>query len=468
MFNEITIFVENILLYPLFGYIPFIILWLGAIGIFLTLRFKFINITMFRQAIRLVLKGKTSDKKDTISPFSALMASVSATVGLGSLAGTAVAISIAGPGTIFWMILFGMLGMAVKAAEVHIGHKYRKTGKDGKISGGGFYYLADGLRDIGMPKLGTFLAWSFGIFGFFALFGMAGFQMNQIVSIAINQNVDIITNISTGTFDSKTILGIVVDLVVVLLILYILIGGIKRVGNFASAIVPSMFIIYLISAIIVLFVNADKIIPSIVSIFTSAFDFSSGLAGFLLVAVIGTRRGLYACEAGQGTAPIASSNSSMKKSQEQAIVTLLDPFLVSLIMLLNGLVIISSGVLEGSNVSGILLTKLAFSSVTPIFGFIVVVCALMFAFTTVMTDAYYYEKFTSFLFPKLHINFVYISYGLAIFLFGIVNATSVLAFADVFVLLMTIPNILGLYLLSNSIAREFEEYKESVKKTLEK
>jgi AGCS family alanine or glycine:cation symporter len=463
MLDKITNFFESILLYPLFGYVPFIILWLGAIGIFLTFRLKFLNIVMFPQAIRLVMRGKTTEQKDTISPFSALMASVSATVGLGSLAGTAVAISIAGPGTIFWMMVFGILGMCVKAAEVHIGHKYRQVGEDGKISGGGFYYLSLGLKDIGLPKLGAFLAIVFGVFGYFAIWGMAGFQMNQIVALSTGETVKVLTNISNGNWDTHAKIGFAVALLISLLVTYVLVGGIKRVANFAAAIVPSMFVLYLISATLILIVNSANIIPAVKEIFSKAFDFSSGLAGFIIVVVIGARRGLYACEAGQGTSPIAGSNSSMTKSQEQGIVTLLDPVMVSMIMFINGLCIVATKAHLVEGLTGILITKQAFASVTPWFGYIATLCAIMFAFTTVMTDAYYYEKFASYLLPRLNKKIIQISYGIMIFMFGIANASDILAFTDVFVLLMTVPNILGLYLLSNQIARDFDEYKASLK-----
>jgi AGCS family alanine or glycine:cation symporter len=468
MLGQITAFFESILLYPLFGYVPFIILWLGSIGIFLTFRLKFLNITMFPQAIKLILKGKTSEQKDTISPFAALMASVSATVGLGSLAGTAVAISIAGPGAIFWMMVFGILGMCVKASEVHIGHKYRQIGDDGKISGGGFYYLSRGLKDMGLPKLGAILALLFGVFGYFAIWGMAGFQMNQIVSLSTGETVRVLNNISDGVWDTHTKIGLSVALIISAFVIYVLVGGIKRVANFASAIVPSMFVLYLLGAICVLIVNAKGVIPAIAEIFSKAFDFSSGLAGFIVVVVIGARRGLYACEAGQGTAPIAGSNSSMIKPQEQGIVTLLDPVMVSSIMFINGLCIVSSGAHLVDGLSGILITKQAFASVTPWFGYIATLCAIMFAFTTVMTDAYYYEKFASYLLPRIGRKIIQISYGVMIFMFGIASANDILAFTDVFVLLMTVPNILGLYLLSGQIAADFEDYKQSLKKTLEK
>jgi AGCS family alanine or glycine:cation symporter len=463
MLTQITAFFESILLYPLFGYVPFIILWLGSIGIFLTFRLKFLNITLFPQAIRLILRGKTSSDKDTISPFAALMASVSATVGLGSLAGTAVAISIAGPGAIFWMVVFGILGMCVKASEVHIGHKYRRVDADGKISGGGFFYLSEGLREMGLPKLGTFLAISFGILGYFAIWGMAGFQMNQIVSLSTGETVRVMDNIMLGIWDSHTQVGLIVALFIALFVTYVLVGGIKRVANFASAIVPSMFVVYIIGAMFVLYVNRNGVSGAINEIFSRAFDFSGGVAGFLLVVVIGARRGLYACEAGQGTSPIAGSNSSMIKSQEQGIVTLLDPIMVSSIMFLNGLCIVASGAHNITGISGILITKAAFASVTPWFGYIATLCAVMFAFTTVMTDAYYYEKFAKFILPKLNRTVIQVSYGIIIFMFGITSATDILAFTDVFVLLMTIPNILGLYLLSGQIAKDFEDYKKEIK-----
>lgn len=464
MLAQITNFFESILLYPLFGYVPFIILWLGAIGIFLSFRLKFMNITLLPQAIKLVLKGKT-DKSgtDTISPFSALMASISATVGLGSLAGTAIAVSIAGPGAIFWMVVFGILGMCVKASEVHIGHKYRKTDENGKITGGGFHYLAEGLKEIGLPKLGAALALAFGIFGYFAVWGMAGFQMNQIIALSTGETVRVLNSMLEGTWDRHVFIGLGTALFVSGFVIYVLLGGIKRVGSFAARIVPSMFAIYLLGAICVLVANSSTILSALKEILAGAFDFTSGFAGFITVVVIGARRGLYACEAGQGTAPLTASNSSMVKSQEQGLVALLDPLMVSSIMFINGLCIVASGAHNLSGISGILITKAAFSSVAPWFGYVATLCAMMFAFTTVMTDSYYYEKFSSYVVPKLNRKVIQISYGIMIFTFGIASANDILAFTDMFGLLMTIPNILGLYILSGQIAKDFNDYKKEIK-----
>lgn len=461
MLAQITSFVDGILVYPLFGYLPFIILWLGAIGVFLTFRLKFFNLAMIPRAFQLILKGGRGNEKDTVSPFGALMSTVASTVGLGSLAGTAVAITVAGPGSIFWMVIFAVIGTAAKSSEVYLGHKYRRVSREGKISGGGFYYLADGLKDIGLIKTGKICAFLFALFGYLAIGGMAGFQMNQLVSLITGHTNDILNQLQKGNFDFQVLIGLFAALMIALFIIYVLIGGIKRVSNFASAIVPSMFTMYFLGAMCILIVNFNLLWGAINVIISSAFDFSAGLAGFLAVIVTGARRGLYASEAGQGTAPIIGSNSDMKKPEEQAIVTLLDPLIVAFIMFLNGLCIVSTGVYNRADLSGILITKAAFETVAPWFGYIATLCAIMFAFTTVLTDAYYYEKFGAFLFPKINIKFLQISYGVIIFFFGIASATDILAFTDIFVLLMTIPNITGLYLLSNKIANDFSAYRHS-------
>lgn len=463
MLAKITAFVDGLLVYPIFGYIPFIILWLGSVGLFLTIRLKLFSIRMIPKAFKLIIKGSRTDQKDTVSPFGALMSTVASTVGLGSLAGTAVAITVAGPGSIFWMVFFSILGMAVKSSEVYLGHKYRRTGEDGKISGGGFYYLADGLKEIGFANLGKICAFLFALFGYLAVWGMAGFQMNQVVSLATGQTADILNQMSAGNFEFKVVFGFFVALIVSGFIIYVLVGGIKRVADFSSAIVPSMFTIYFLGAICVLFVNSSALLDAIKLIFTSAFDFSAGLAGFLVIIVTGARRGLYASEAGQGTSPVIGSNSNMQKPEEQAIVTLLDPLIVACIMFINGLCIVATGAYKLEGISGILITKAAFATVAPWFGLIATVCAIMFAFTTVMTDAYYYEKFGGFIFPKINVKFLQVSYGVIIFFFGIANATDILSFADIFVLLMAIPNILGLYLLSNKIASDFFAYEKELK-----
>jgi AGCS family alanine or glycine:cation symporter len=468
MLAQITALVDGLLVYPIFGYVPFIIAWLGAIGIFLTIRLKFINITLLPSAVKLIMKGKRSDEKDTVSPFGALMSTVASTVGMGSLAGTAFALTVAGPGAIFWMVFFSVLGMTVKASEVYLGHKYRRVGADGKISGGGFYYLAQGLKELGLPKLGIVCAFLFALFGYLAVWGMAGFQMNQIVSLATGQTADVLNQMMEGNFSFKVVLGFSISLAIACFIVYVLVGGIKRVANFATAIVPTMFTIYLIGAIVVLIVNSSAVIPAIKLIFAEAFNFSAGLTGFLVVIVTGARRGLYASEAGQGTSPVIASNSNMQRPEEQAIVTLLDPLIVGGIMFLNGLCIVATQTYLLTGLSGILITQAAFATVAPWFGYVATICAIMFAFTTVMTDAYYYEKFGCYIMPKINKTLLQVSYGVIIFVFGISKAADIISFMDLFVLLMAIPNILGLYLLSNKIANDFEIYKESIKKRLEK
>lgn len=464
MIQQAAQFLESLLFIKVFGF-PFIVLWLAGIGIFMTVKLRFINITLLGHAFALITgKFKTEkelsggSKNEIVSPIGAFMSSLAATIGLGNIAGTAIAITLGGPGAILWMVIFGFFGMTVKCAEVFLGHKYRIIGKDGQISGGGFYYLDIGLKECGFPKLGKILAYSFAIFAIIGTAGVGGFQANQIVAMAMG-GVDLARGL-----DHNNLVGIIISACLATLILYILLGGIKRLAKFAETLVPFKITLYIGCVLIVLAFQYHNIIPAIKTICHDAFDFSSGFAGFVGVLVVGARRAVFACEAGQGTAPIVNANSSLKKSEQQGIINLLDPAICTwFVCFLTGLCIVSTGVYQTSSADGILLTRQAFNTVSPWLGYILTACAFVYAFTTAMTDSYYCEKSVMYIFKNVKRWMIISLYALFIFIAGIVNLHTIVAFADLFVLLMTIPNVIGMYFMSGKIAASFKKYTKDLK-----
>ncbi len=250
-----------VLFYEVFGF-PILVLWLVAGGLFFTLRLGFINITMFGHAID-VVRGKYSSNDDPgeVTHLQALTAAVSATVGLGNIAGVAVAVSIGGPGAVVWMMIAGFFGMSAKFAEVTLGLKYRKIDENGKVSGGAFHYLTEGLAERNLPMLGKVLAF---IFAIFCIGGSLGggnmFQSNQTVSIM------------TDTFGVFSDLDWAISLVLAISVGFVLIGGIKRIANVAEKIVPLMALIYIAASLVVIVANADKICRPVSYMLEHAFS----------------------------------------------------------------------------------------------------------------------------------------------------------------------------------------------------
>jgi AGCS family alanine or glycine:cation symporter len=447
--SEFAGFANGILEYNIAGYLPFIVVWLMAISVFLCLKLRFINFAFIGRIPR-ILKSKNGGGKNEISPFQAILSSIGSTLGLGNIAGTAVAISIGGVGAIVWIGIFGTMGMIVKSCEVHLGHKYRVKDADGGIIGGPAFYLRDGFKRLGMPGFGLVLAASFSVFTLFAIFGMAGFQFNQMVITVGNlaRNTDKL---------SLQVISVISGLVVG----FTIIGGVQRIAKVADKVVPFMVAFYFGACFVVIIKNITQFIPSMKLIFAEAFNFKAGLGGFLTVMITGARRALFAAEAGQGTSPIINANSSAKYSQEQAMVALLDPFVSAIVVCFTtGLMLVMSGVYNIENLSGINMTTRAFETVSPMFSWVLGICVILFAFTTILTDIYYGEVSVKYFTSKRILRHAYLIIFMIFLVFsGFSDINLIVAIADIFVLLMSIPNIIGLYALSSELKRDFYAYK---------
>ncbi len=443
--NSITVFLESLLFFSIFG-IPFVILWLGAVSVFFTIRLKFINIFGMKHAFD-ILRGKFNGKqsKDEITPFKALMSSMAATIGTGSIVGVAVAVSKGGPGAVFWMMMFGFFGMALKCAEVFLGHRYRKVNADGTITGGPFIYLRDGLAEMGFVRLGKFLAITFGILCILGLFGMSGFQANQVVTLLSNGQ------------EGFTPLKIAYSLALTAFCAYIIIGGVQRVSSFASIFVPLKVGLYVGAVLLIILSHPIQLVAGVKLIFTEAFNFSSGMTAFFAMVVIGARRALMACEAGLGTSPIVNASSNVKYSQRQGILNIFDPFVTTwLVCVATSLVLIMSGFYTQTSLNPAILVRNAFTSYHEIFGYIMVISVIIFGVATVFSVSYYFMQAGKAL--KIPTSLLYTSFFTFLFLSGILHFDTVITFTDTLLVLMTIINTLGMYFLSGKIVREFRDY----------
>ena len=373
---------------------PWIVMWLVIAASVFTFYFGFVQVRFFKHAIQLV-KGDYSDPKDAgeVSHFQALATALSGTVGLGNIAGVAVAVGIGGPGATFWMILAGLLGMASKFTECTLGVKYRNEYEDGSVSGGPMYYISKGFKELGLPG-GKFLAILFAVFCILgALGGGNMFQANQAhAQIA-------------GIFGDYP--GWITGLVFAAIVFAVIVGGIKSIARVTEKVVPFMGILYVLAAVIILMVHYDKIGWAFGQIFAGAFT-GLGVAGGMVGALIqGFKRAAFSNEAGVGSAAIAHSAVRTKEPITEGFVSLLEPFIDTVVICtMTALVITISGqlimdpetglfILDGTSIAtvdgntGVALTSAAFGSTISWFPYLLAVAVVLFAFSTMISWSYY-------------------------------------------------------------------------------
>jgi AGCS family alanine or glycine:cation symporter len=427
--------------------LPLIVVWLILGSLVCTLAFRFINLRGFGHALR-VVRGDFSDRSAAgeTTPFQALTTAVSGTVGLGNIAGVAVAVSLGGPGAALWMVLAGFLGMSAKFAEVTLAVKYRRVREDGTVTGGPMYYIPIALGRIGMPRLGTFLA------GFFCVAAVGGsltlFQVNQ--SFAQFRAV-------TG-FDQGFLFGLAIAAWVGV----ILFGGMRRIAKTTDKLVPLMCGIYILACITVLVANAGRLPEALTTIVRTAFVPESVVGGIVGAIVQGFRRAAFSCEAGLGSSPMAHAAVRTRDPMSQGFAALLEPFLDTVVIcLLTALVIVVTGVYQGgAQVQGIALTSAAFATVVPWFPIVLSVAAILFALSTVLSWGYYGEQAWTWLFTDSGTSRVtyrlflcaVISTGATFELSQLVNLVDSLNFC------MAIPNLIAVYLLLPELRSDLAAY----------
>jgi AGCS family alanine or glycine:cation symporter len=453
-------------LVPCQATVPVVVLWLVAGAIIFTLYLRFANFRFFRLAIEIV-SGKHSNPTDKgeVSHFQALSAALSGTVGLGNIAGVAVAISLGGPGATFWMIVAGLLGMSSKFVECTLGVKYRKFGEDGRTYGGPMYYLRDGLAKRGWGKMGKIFAI------FFAVMCVGG-SLGGGNMFQINQAFAQFVNVTGGPQESWAQgYGWLFGLVVAALVAMVIIGGIRSIAKATSKIVPLMCGIYVLAAIAVLVARIDKVPGALSLILSEAFNPQAVTGGFVGVLIQGFKRAAFSNEAGIGSASIAHSAVRTKFPASEGLVSLLEPFIDTVVVCtMTALVIVVTGQWEvgaSSFAEGVSLTSDSFESVISWFPLILTLAVLLFAFSTMITWSYYGQQAWAFVFGRgRQADLAYkLIFCLCIILGSAMSLDKVIDFSDAMIFAMCFPNLIGLYFLMPEARRELEIYLSEIRKS---
>lgn len=437
---------------PVKNQFPFIVLWLVVGATFFTIYMKFINLRGIKHAFQLI-RGDYDKPGDDgeVSHFQALVTALSGTVGLGNIAGVAVAVSIGGAGATFWMIAAGFLGMSSKFVECTLGVKYRKLNENGEVSGGPMYYLSEGLKRQNKAVLGKVLAIVFAVLCVGGSFGGGNmFQANQ--SFAQLESV----------FPVFQGYGFYYGLVIAALVAVVIIGGIKKIASVTDKIVPFMVVTYLLASLIIITANIDQIGHAFSLIVSGAFTADGITGGVLGVLIVGFQRAAFSNEAGVGSAAIAHSAVKTDEPVSEGIVALLEPFVDTIVVCtMTSLVLIFSGFAENTaGLTGAALTSAAFSSVFPWFKYVLLVAIILFAFSTMISWSYYGMKAWTFLFgnTKKMENVYKIVFLCFVVLGASASLGAVIDFSDMMILGMAFPNILGLYFLSKEVKIDMKSY----------
>ncbi len=468
VFEPIIFYLDKILFFDVFAAIgfdfgvkiPFIVLWLVFGAVFFTFYFRFINFRGFIHAIELAMGKFDKDSHEgEISHFQAIATATASTVGLGNIAGVAVAISLGGPGATFWIIVAGLLGMTTKFTECTLGVKYRKIDKNNNVSGGPMYYLRDGLAKRGWKKTGKTLAIIFAIFATIGAFGIGNmFQSNQVVAQTI------------VTFPSLDGYQLWIGIVIALLVGIVILGGIKGIARVNDKLFPVMAILYIVSCLVVIVVNYQHLGMAVGIIFDGAFNADAAKGGFIGVMIIGFRRAAFSNEAGIGSAAIAHSTVKTQKPVTEGIVALLEPFIDTVVVCtLTALVIVVTGLYTNpDNLTGAGLTSAAFSTVSSWFTYLLLPTIILFAYTTIISWSYYGVKSFDFLVgdacERRFGNRIYATrFYQVVFLIttamgSILSLSALVNFSDMLVLAMAVPNIIGLLILAPEVKTELNEY----------
>lgn len=507
-FEPIAVAWENLVLTSIaFGdyNIPIVVILLVLGATFFTIFFKFPGISKFVLAINTV-RGKYDDieghgaekspivvdgdipdtirdesKDGEVSHFQALATAVSGTVGLGNIAGVAVAIAMGGPGATFWMIVCGLIGMSTKFVECTLGVKYRDVGPDGTVYGGPMYYLSRGLNEMGIGWLGKFLGGLFAVLCVGASFGGGNaFQSNQ----ATEQIVGAL-NLEGGAT------GVVIGIILAFLVGIVIIGGIKRIASITEKIVPFMAVVYVLACIVIIFANFSHIGDAFGLIFSGAFTPMAGLGGLVGVLIVGFQRAAFSNEAGAGSAAIAHSAVKTKYPASEGTVALLEPFIDTVVICtMTALVIIFFNIdgtnlqsvfqygaagdvgssvritATGASVGGVGLTTMAFDSVIPGFSYILTIAIILFAFSTMISWSYYGLQSWKYLFGRGKI--ADLTYKILFLLFVVIGAAAtldaVIKFSDAMILALVFPNMIGLLFLFPKVKEELNKYLTDIKK----
>ena len=432
-----------------FAWGPPMLILLGVTGIYLTFGLRFLPLRKIGYAFGLMMRNEATGEGD-IRPTHALMTALSATVGTGNIAGVATAIALGGPGAVFYMWLIAFIGMATKYAEAVCAVKYREVDHNGKHVGGPMYYLKNGVG-AKMPRLGTFLAYAFAIFGAIAAFGIGnGAQIHSMADV-LRTDFGVPTHI-TG-------------IVAAVLVGFVILGGVQRIAVVAAKLVPAMILLYLVGGLIVLIINVAEIPAAFALIFSSAFSPAAAAGGFAGAAVAaairyGVARGVFSNESGLGSAAIAHGAAQTNDPVRQGNIAMLGTFIDTIIICtMTALCILTSGAWM-SGETGAPLTSLAFSSAFAGGNYVVAISLAIFSFTTLLGWSYYGERCWQFLFHEKSVIIYRVMWVGAILWFANQKIDFIWNLSDTLNGLMAIPNIIGLLILSPVVFKLSKEYWE--------
>ena len=437
-----------------------VLLFLIPTGIYFIFKLRFLNVWALPHAIKIVA-GKYDKKGDEgdVSHFKALTTALSATVGTGNIVGVSLAIYFGGPGAVFWMWVTGFLGMILKYTECTLSHKYRQFNTDGTVSGGPMYYMEIGLKHK-LGKWAKVLALVFGAAAILASMGTGNMAQANSIANAFHHTYGI-ANWITGS-------------VIAALTLLIIIGGLKRIADVTSYLVPIMAVLYFISAVVVIGANYQNIPHSFYIIFHDAFNGTAATGGFvgstfMMTMIWGVRRGLFSNEAGQGSAPIAHAAAKTEYAAREGLVASLEPLVDTLIICtLTALLIIDTGAWN-SGIQGVGMTVnamnigLARVGLPDIGNHIVTLGLFMFAFSTIIAWSYYGSRASIYLFGEKSVKPYQILFGIFVFFGSVWGLDLVWHFVDMVITFMTIPNLIALLLLSPVVIKETKDYFRAMK-----
>lgn len=435
--------------------LPLVIIVLLVGGVFFTFRYGFVNIRMFKHGVHLVMgKYDHADDPGEVSHFQALSSALAGTVGLGNIAGVAVAISMGGPGAVFWMAFTAFFGMSMKCSEVILAHAYRRVNADGRVLGGPMIYLYEGIKETipALAPVGRVFAVVYGLFVVPAAFASGNmFQANQAVSLF---SMTFFPDSSNELF-WKFIMGCVMAGLTAVVI----IGGVKRIGEVASRLVPFMCLFFSGVSLTLLFKNYTLIPEMVGSIFTGAFNADAMFGGFVGVLVQGTRRAAFSNEAGLGSAAIVHSAARTKEPVREGLVALLEPFIDTIVMCtMTALAILATGAHLSSAHEGIGIAREAFSQLGWFADYGLSISVFTFAWATMLGWGYYGERGVEYLLGTRGIVPYRVMYCLVICIAPLLSIDAVIDFADMLLFSLAFPNILGMVLLSGKVNSMIKDY----------
>jgi len=443
--------------------VEFLVALLILAALFFTVRMGFIGIWGFKHAVKLITNkykhdnkiGYQRKKKGDISSFQALSATISASAGIGNVAGSAAAVSIGGPGVIFWMVVAGCFSMALKFSEVLLGVKFRHTNSDGTVSGGPMYYIQYAFRGKYSEKFGKGLSKIYAICCLFAMIG--GWNLFQINAMTAQ-----FTEITGGVNSIFNNNGWILGTIVALITWFTIIGGIKAIGKFTSKVTPVMCTLYVASAFLVCLLNIHHLPHTLYVIITEAFSPKAMAGGAFACMLWGFRRAMFANESGLGTAPIAFSAVNTNKPVAQAFIAMLQPFVDTVIVgVATAFVIVVSGAyLTVDGIAGIELTSKAFGTICSWFPILLTVMASCFVLSTMLCGSYYGVKAWNFLFGNgiFKTRVFQALYCICIIAGSAMNFQSIINLSDAVTLFLAVPNLIAVFALSGVVIKELKRY----------